>query len=120
MQAEFAAQEEAEFVSHEAVELASAEIVSLLSGQVKELSQATGLVFASGVIGQGLVIEPSQGELTSLVNRTVTVLFPTKHAIAIVSDEGVELLTHIDMDTVGLDGKGFESHVVQGGYVIVG
>ena len=120
MQAEFAAQEEAEFVSHEAVELASAEVVSLLSGQVKELSQATDLVFASGVIAQGLVIELSQGELTSLVNRTVTVLFPTKHAIAIVSDEGVELFTHIDMDTVGLDGKGFESHVVQGGYVIVG
>ena len=120
MQAEFAAQEEAEFVSHEEVELASAKLVSLLSGQVKELSQATDPVFASGVMGQGLVIESSQGELTSPVNRTVTVLFPTKHAIAIVSDEGVELLTHIDMDTVGLDGKGFESHVAQGGYVIVG
>lgn len=120
LQAEFVAQEEAEFVSHEPVELTSVEIISPLTGQVKELSQATDPVFASGVMGQGLVIEPSQGELTSPVNGTVTVLFPTKHAIGIVSDEGVELLIHIGMDTVGLDGKGFESLVVQGDHVIVG
>lgn len=120
LQAEFVAQEEAEFVSHELVELTSVEIISPLTGQVKELSQATDPVFASGVMGQGLVIEPSQGELTSPVNGTVTVLFPTKHAIGIVSDEGVELLIHIGMDTVGLDGKGFESLVVQGDHVTVG
>ena len=120
LQAEFVAQEEAEFVSHEPVTLAPVEIVSPLAGQVKELSQATDPVFASGVMGQGLVIEPSQGELTSPVNGTVTVLFPTKHAIGIVSDEGVELLIHIGMDTVGLDGKGFESFVVQGDHVTVG
>ena len=71
-------------------------------------------------MGQGLVIEPSQGELTSPVNGTVTVLFPTKHAIGIVSDEGVELLMHIGMDTVGLEGRGFDSHVSQGYHVTVG
>ena len=120
LQAEFVAQEETEFVSHEPVSLAPVEIVSPLTGQVKELSQATDPVFASGVMGQGLVIEPSQGELTSPVNGTVTVLFPTKHAIGIVSDEGVELLIHIGMDTVGLDGKGFESLVAQGDHVTVG
>ena len=120
LQAEFVAQEEAEFVSHEPLTLAPVEIVSPLAGQVKELSQATDPVFASGVMGQGLVIEPSHGELTSPVNGTVTVLFPTKHAIGIVSDEGVELLIHIGMDTVGLDGKGFESLVAQGDHVTVG
>ena len=120
LQAEFVAQEEAEFVTHEAVALAPVEIVSPLTGQVKELSQATDPVFASGVMGQGLLIEPSQGELTSPVNGTVTVLFPTKHAIGIVSDEGVELLIHIGMDTVSLDGKGFESLVAQGDHVTVG
>ncbi len=120
LQAEFVAQEEAEFVNHEPVELTSVEIISPLTGQVKEFSQATDPIFASGVMGQGLVIEPSQGELTSPVNGTVTVLFPTKHAIGIVSDEGVELLIHIGMDTVGLDGKGFESLVVQGDHVTVG
>ena len=71
-------------------------------------------------MGQGLVIEPSEGELVSPVNGTVTVLFPTKHAVGIVSDEGVEMLMHIGMDTVGLDGKGFEAHIEQGDHVTIG
>ena len=120
---EFAAQEEAEFASHTATPTAlaeSAEVVSPLAGQVKPLSQATDPVFSSGVMGQGVVIEPSQGELVSPVNGTVTVLFPTKHAEGIVSEEGVEMLMHIGMDTVSLDGKGFEAHVEQGDKVVVG
>ena len=120
---EFAAQEEAEFASHTATSTVlaeSAEVVSPLAGQVKPLSQATDHVFSSGVMGQGIVIEPSQGELVSPVNGTVTVLFPTKHAVGIVSEEGVEMLMHIGMDTVSLDGKGFEAHVEQGDKVVVG
>lgn len=120
---EFAAQEEAEFASHTAtpaVLAESAEVVSPLAGQVKPLSQATDPVFSSGVMGQGVVIEPSQGKLVSPVNGTVTVLFPTKHAVGIVSEEGVEMLMHIGMDTVSLDGKGFESHIKQGDKVVVG
>lgn len=123
LQAEFAAQEEAEFASHTATSTVlaeSAEVVSPLTGQVKPLSQATDPVFSSGVMGQGVVIEPSQGELVSPVNGTVTVLFPTKHAVGIVSEEGVEMLMHIGMDTVSLDGKGFEAHVEQGDKVVVG
>ena len=120
---EFAAQEEAEFASHSAtpaVLAGSAEVVSPLAGQVKPLSQATDPVFSSGVMGQGVVIEPSQVELVSPVNGTVTVLFPTKHAVGIVSEEGVEMLMHIGMDTVSLDGKGFVAHVEQGDKVVVG
>ena len=120
---EFAAQEEAEFASHTAtptVLAESAEVVSPLAGQVKPLGQATDPVFSSGVMGQGVVIEPSQGELVSPVNGTVTVLFPTKHAVGIVSEEGVEMLMHIGMDTVSLDGKGFVAHVEQGDKVVVG
>jgi len=120
LQAEFAAQEEAEFAHQETKIVALVEIVSPLAGQVKELSQATDPVFSSGVMGQGLVIEPSEGELVSPVNGTVTVLFPTKHAVGIVSDEGVEMLMHIGMDTVGLDGKGFEAHIEQGDHVTIG
>ena len=122
LQAEFAAQEEAEFVVHaEPTALVNtAQLVSPLAGQVKPLNQATDPVFSSGVMGQGVVIEPSQGELVSPVNGTVTVLFPTKHAVGIVSEEGVELLMHIGMDTVSLDGKGFEAHVAQGDKVVVG
>ena len=120
---EFATQEEAEFASHTAtptVLAESAEVVNPLAGQVKPLSQATDPVFSSGVMGQGVVIEPSQGELVSPVNGTVTVLFPTKHAVGIVSEEGVEMLMHIGMDTVSLDGKGFVAHVEQGDKVVVG
>ena len=117
LQAEFAAQEEAEFAVHAEP---TAQLVSPLAGQVKPLSQATDPVFSSGVMGQGVVIEPSQGELVSPVNGTVTVLFPTKHAVGIVSEEGVEMLMHIGMDTVSLDGKGFEAHVEQGDKVVVG
>ena len=122
LQAEFAAQEEAEFAVHaEPTALVNtAQLVSPLAGQVKPLSQATDPVFSSGVMGQGVVIEPSHGELVSPVNGTVTVLFPTKHAVGIVSEEGVELLMHIGMDTVSLDGKGFEAHVTQGDKVVVG
>ena len=120
LQAEFAAQEEAEFAHQETKLVASVKIVSPLAGQIKELSQATDPVFSSGVMGQGLVIEPSEGELVSPVNGTVTVLFPTKHAVGIVSDEGVEMLMHIGMDTVGLDGKGFEAHIAQGDHVAIG
>ena len=122
LQAEFAAQEEPEFAAHtEPTALVkTVQLVSPLDGQVKPLSQATDPVFSSGVMGQGVVIEPSQGELVSPVNGTVTVLFPTKHAVGIVSEEGVELLMHIGMDTVSLDGKGFEAHVTQGDKVVVG
>ncbi|KXT77950.1 PTS system trehalose-specific EIIBC component [Streptococcus sp. DD13] len=122
LQAEFAAQEEAEFAVHaEPTALVNTvQLVSPLAGQVKPLSQATDPVFSSGVMGQGVVIEPSQGELSSPVNGTVTVLFPTKHAVGIVSEEGVEMLMHIGMDTVSLDGQGFEAHVVQGDKVKAG
>ena len=126
LQAEFAAQEEAEFASHPApaaeaaLTAKEADIVSPLAGEVKELSQATDPVFAQGVMGQGVVIFPSEGELVSPVNGVVTVLFPTKHAVGIVSDEGVEMLMHIGMDTVNLEGKGFEAHIAQGDKVSVG
>lgn len=96
------------------------EIASPLSGQVKELSQATDPVFAQGVMGQGVLIELSQGDLLAPVDGVVSVLFPTKHAVGIVSDQGVEMLMHIGMDTVNLEGKGFTAHVSQGDRVKVG
>ena len=122
LQEEFAAQEEAEFAvsEHTTALVKTVQLVSPLAGRVKSLSQATDPVFSSGVMGQGVVIELSQGELVSPVNGTVTVLFPTKHAVGIVSEEGVELLMHIGMDTVSLDGQGFEAHVVQGDKVKAG
>ena len=130
LQAEFAAQEEAEFAgpskAESSPEVKAADssapitITSPLAGEVKELSQATDPVFAQGLMGRGVVIVPSQGELVSPVNGRVTVFFPTKHAIGILSDEGVEILMHIGMDTVNLEGKCFEGYVSQGDKVKVG
>lgn len=90
------------------------------AGRAKNLSEAPDPVFAQGVMGQGVVIEPTEGELVAPVDGVVSVLFPTKHAIGLVSDEGLELLMHIGMDTVNLDGDGFTAHVKQGDRVSVG
>lgn len=97
-----------------------ATIVSPLTGDIKPLSEAKDPVFAQGVMGQGILIEPSAGELVAPVSGTVSVLFPSKHAVGLVSEDGVELLMHIGMDTVNLDGKGFTAHVSQGNKVAVG
>ncbi|WP_367006790.1 PTS system trehalose-specific EIIBC component [Streptococcus sp. ZY19097] len=93
---------------------------SPLTGQARELSTAVDPVFAQGVMGQGVLIDPTEGELVAPVDGIVSVLFPTKHAIGLVSKDGVEILMHIGMDTVNLDGKGFEAHVKQGDHVKVG
>ena len=95
-------------------------IQSPLAGRAKNLSEAPDPVFAQGVMGQGVVIEPTEGELVAPVDGVVSVLFPTKHAIGLVSDEGLELLMHIGMDTVNLDGDGFAAHVKQGDRVSAG
>lgn len=97
-----------------------ATIVSPLTGDIKPLSEAKDPVFAQGVMGEGVLIEPSAGELVAPVSGTVSVLFPSKHAVGLVSEDGVELLMHIGMDTVNLDGKGFTAHVSQGDKVAVG
>ncbi|WP_273450332.1 PTS system trehalose-specific EIIBC component [Streptococcus ferus] len=96
------------------------DVKSPLTGQVKPLSEAVDPVFAQGVMGTGVLVLPSEGELVAPVDGVVSVLFPTKHAIGLVSDDGVELLVHIGMDTVNLEGKGFEAHVKQGNHVKVG
>lgn len=95
-------------------------IVSPLAGEVKPLSEAVDPVFAQGVMGQGVLIDPSEGELVAPVSGTISVLFPSKHAVGLVTDEGVEMLMHIGMDTVNLDGKGFTAHVSQGDRVVAG
>ncbi|MGV3079175.1 PTS system trehalose-specific EIIBC component [Streptococcus sp. 32226D021BW] len=96
------------------------DLISPLTGQAKELSQATDPVFASGVMGQGVLIDPSEGLLVAPVDGEVSVLFPTNHAVGITAANGLELLMHIGMDTVSLEGKGFTAHVKQGDKVKAG
>lgn len=76
-----------------------------------------GAAFASGALGDGVAIEPSEGKLFAPVAGRVTALFPSNHAIGLTTDEGVELLIHIGMDTVELGGKYFTSHVSMDSHV---
>lgn len=89
-------------------------IGSPIQGTVLPLSQATDQAFAQGALGKGVLIKPSEGIVTAPFAGTVMSLFPTKHAIGLISDEGMELLIHVGMDTVQLDGKYYEAKVKQG------
>ncbi|MCH4167822.1 MAG: PTS system trehalose-specific EIIBC component [Streptococcaceae bacterium] len=102
------------------VTVSSVEISAPLAGQVKPLSEAKDPVFSQGALGQGAVIEPKDGHLVAPFDGVVVSLFPSKHAIGLVSDEGVELLIHIGLDTVELDGKYFTAKVEQGNRVVKG
>ena len=77
---------------------------SPLAGEVRELATATDPVFSQGIMGQGVIIEPSEGLLIAPFDGVISAFFPTKHAIGLISDAGVEMLIHIGMDTVKLDG----------------
>ncbi|MFV0558621.1 MAG: PTS system trehalose-specific EIIBC component [Enterococcus sp.] len=85
-----------------------------LTGILHPLKDAKDEVFAQGVMGQGVVIHPSDGKLVAPFDGKISLLFPTKHAIGLVSEEGVEVLIHIGIDTVELNGKHFTAFVKQG------
>lgn len=95
-------------------------VASPLTGRAMPLSQAPDEVFASGAMGKGVAIEPSEGVVKSPVNATVATIFPTGHAIGLVTENGAELLIHIGLDTVNLEGRGFEKLVEAGDVVEAG
>jgi beta-glucoside PTS system EIICBA component len=89
-------------------------IVSPLTGIIKPLANVDDQVFASEAMGKGIAIEPTVGKAVSPVNGVVTTVFPTGHAIGITSDEGAEILIHIGINTVQLEGKYYSPVVKQG------
>ena len=95
-------------------DLDEVEIYSPGKGQIIPLSEVPDQVFAQKMMGDGVGFVPEDGEIVAPFDGTVKTIFPTKHAIGIESDEGIELLIHIGIDTVKLDGSGFESMVSTG------
>nr|WP_318540099.1 beta-glucoside-specific PTS transporter subunit IIABC [Terribacillus saccharophilus] len=89
-------------------------IASPFQGSIVSLSEIKDEAFATGALGKGVAIIPSEGKLYAPASGVVSVLFPTKHAIGITANSGAEILVHIGMDTVQLDGKFFDAHVKQG------
>lgn len=89
-------------------------VLSPVKGRVLPLSKASDQAFAQGALGKGVLIEPTEGIVRAPFDGTIMTLFPTKHAIGLISDQGMELLIHIGMDTVQLEGQGFEAKVAQG------
>ena len=98
----------------EVTKLEEETILAPIKGKVKPIEESSDAAFASGALGKGVVILPEEGKVYAPVTGTVTVLFPSLHAIGITSDAGVELLIHIGINTVQLNGEGFTAHIKQG------
>ena len=90
------------------------DLAAPFDGTVKPIAQCADPVFASKAMGDGIVIEPENDLLTSPVDGEVMMIFPTRHAIGLKADNGAEILIHIGMDTVSLEGKPFEVLVEAG------
>ncbi|AAK79375.1 PTS system beta-glucosides-specific IIC component [Clostridium acetobutylicum] len=95
-------------------------LVSPLKGKIKTLSEVKDEAFSTGSLGKGIAIEPEEGKLVSPVDGVLATLFPTGHAVGIISDKGTEILIHVGMDTVQLEGKYFKTILKQGDHVKAG
>lgn len=96
------------------------DLVSPEDGTIMPLSEVKDEVFSSGAMGQGVAIEPTEGILHAPANGEIVMTFPTSHAIGMKTNDGAEVLMHIGMDTVNLQGDGFETLVKKGDKVKAG
>ena len=96
------------------------EIKAPAEGQLITLDNVPDEVFSTGMMGQGIAIQPSNGKIFSPIDGTVQTIFPTKHAIGLVGEQGAEVLIHMGLDTVNLEGKGYDILVTEGQTVSVG
>ena len=96
------------------------EVYSVADGEVIALEQVKDPVFSQKMMGDGFAVEPANGNIVSPVSGTVSSIFPTKHALGLVTEAGLEVLVHIGLDTVSLEGKPFTVHVAEGQKVAAG
>ena len=96
------------------------EVYSVADGEVIALEQVKDPVFSQKMMGDGFAVEPTNGNIVSPVSSTVSSIFPTKHALGLVTEAGLEVLVHIGLDTVSLEGKPFTVHVAEGQKVAAG
>ncbi len=101
-------------------EVKSVDILAPLSGAAVSLETVPDPVFAEKMMGDGIAIEPTEGVVVSPVKGEVLQVFPTKHAIGLKAENGAEILIHIGLETVSMNGEGFEAHVSEGSKVEVG
>ncbi|WP_025682066.1 beta-glucoside-specific PTS transporter subunit IIABC [Paenibacillus maysiensis] len=101
-------------------DVSNEEVFSPIEGTVVALSEVPDPAFASEAMGKGLAIEPTSGRVVAPFDGTITVAFKKKHALAVVSPKGAEILIHVGVDTVRLDGKHFTSHIKEGDQVKAG
>ena len=95
-------------------------IETVADGEVIAISDVKDPVFSQKMMGDGFAVEPENGNIYSPVAGTITSIFPTKHALGLLTDNGLEVLVHIGLDTVSLEGKPFEVHVAEGQKVAAG
>lgn len=89
-------------------------IVAPMTGEIIEIDKVPDAVFAGKMVGDGLAINPSEGTVVAPCNGKIIQVFPTNHAIGILTPEGLEILIHIGLDTVNLKGNGFKAFVAAG------
>ncbi|QIO86243.1 beta-glucoside-specific PTS transporter subunit IIABC [Pediococcus acidilactici] len=106
-----------ENISEETTLIKKDTLLSPVSGQVKPLSTVNDPTFSSGAMGAGFSVDPSEDAIYAPADAEVTMLFPTKHAIGLRTDSGAEILIHIGIDTVKLNGEGFAALVKTGDHV---
>ena len=99
---------------------AAGEIVAPMTGEVIALEKVDDPVFSGGILGPGVAIRPTDGEVRAPITGTVSSLLPSRHALGILGDDGLEVLVHVGLDTVRLEGAPFTAHVAQGDRVEAG
>lgn len=91
-----------------------------IEGEVVSITEVNDPTFSEGILGKGIAIKPSNGRVVAPVDGEIAIMFKTKHAVSLISEDGVEILIHVGLETVNLKGEHFKSYVDAGDKVKAG